>query len=54
MRHRFSGLFIGDELQATKSPYVIVDASKKNIDRSLELLKDEVFIEGDATDIDIL
>ena len=48
------GFYILNELRATKKPYVIVDANKKNIERSLELLKDEVFIEGDATDSDTL
>jgi len=48
------GFYIVNELRATKRPYVIVDANKKNIERSLELLKDEVFIEGDATDSDTL
>ncbi|MGB6872902.1 MAG: potassium channel protein [Dehalococcoidia bacterium] len=48
------GFYIVSELHATKRPLVIVDADKKNIERSLELLKDEVFIEGDATDSDTL
>jgi voltage-gated potassium channel len=48
------GFYIVNELRATKKTYVIVDANKKNIERSLELLKDEVFIEGDATDSDTL
>jgi voltage-gated potassium channel len=44
------GFYIVSELYATKRPHVIVDADKKNIERSLESLQNEVFIEGDATD----
>ena len=48
------GLHIVSELHATKRPLVIVDTDKKNIERCLELSKDEVFIEGDATNSDTL
>jgi voltage-gated potassium channel len=48
------GFHIVSELDATKRPLVIVDTDKKNIERCLELSKDEVFIEGDATNSDIL
>jgi voltage-gated potassium channel len=48
------GFHIVDELHATKRPLVIVDTDKENIERCLELLKDEVFIEGDATNSDTL
>jgi len=48
------GLHIVSELHATKRPLVIVDADKKNIERCLELSRDEVFIEGDATNSDNL
>ena len=48
------GLYIVNELHATKRPHVLVDADKKNIERCLELFQDEVFIEGDATDSDTL
>jgi voltage-gated potassium channel len=44
------GFYIVNELYATKRPHVIVDVDKKNIERSLASLQDEVFIEGDATD----
>ncbi|HEY4711459.1 MAG TPA: NAD-binding protein [Dehalococcoidia bacterium] len=44
------GLYIANELQATKRPYVIIDVNKKNVERNLESLHDPVFIEGDATD----
>jgi voltage-gated potassium channel len=44
------GFYIANELHDTKRPHVIVDVNKKNIERSLESLHDEVFIEGDATD----
>ena len=48
------GCCIANELHATKRPHVIVDVDKKNIERSLESLHDEVFIEGDATDSNTL
>jgi voltage-gated potassium channel len=48
------GSYIVSELKATKRPHVIVDADKKNMERSLESLQDEVFIEGDATDSETL
>jgi voltage-gated potassium channel len=48
------GFYIVSELYATKRPHVIVDVDKKNIERSLASLPDEVFIEGDATDSDTL
>jgi len=48
------GFYIANELYVTKRPYVIVDVDKKNIERSLESLHDEVFIEGDATNSDTL
>lgn len=48
------GFHIVSELHATKRPLVIVDTDKKNIERCLELSKDEVFMEGDATNSDIL
>jgi len=44
------GLYIVSELYATKRPHVIVDANRKNIEKSLESPQGEVFIEGDATD----
>jgi voltage-gated potassium channel len=48
------GFYIVSELYATRRPHVIVDVDKKNIERSLASLPDEVFIEGDATDSDTL
>ena len=48
------GFYIVNELRATKRPHVLVDADKKNIERCLELFKDEVLIEGDATDSETL
>ena len=48
------GCCIANELHATKRPHVIVDVDKKNIERSLGSLHDEVFIEGDATDSNTL
>ena len=48
------GCCIANELHSTKRPLVIVDVNKKNVERSLESLHDEVFIEGDATDSNTL
>jgi voltage-gated potassium channel len=44
------GLHIVNELAATKRPYVMVDMRRESIDRFSEIVKDGVFIEGDATD----
>jgi voltage-gated potassium channel len=48
------GCCIADELHATKRPHVIVDTNKENIVKHLESLQDKVFIEGDATDSNVL
>jgi len=48
------GLHIINELRETKRPHVIIDINKSKIDKSLETMSDEVFIEGDATDNDTL
>lgn len=48
------GCCVANELHATNRPHVIVDVSKKDMDKSLESAQDEVFIEGDATDSDTL
>lgn len=50
----WAGLHIVHELQETKRPHVIVDISKSKIDKSLETMPGETFIEGDATDNDTL
>jgi voltage-gated potassium channel len=48
------GCYIANELHATKRPHVLVDINKNNIEKSLESIHDEVFIEGDATDSNTL
>jgi voltage-gated potassium channel len=48
------GTYIANELHSTRRPHVVVDVSKSNLGASLESFGDEVFIEGDATDSDIL
>jgi voltage-gated potassium channel len=48
------GCYIASELHATKRPHVIVDLNRKSIESSLESFRDEVFIEGDATDSNTL
>jgi voltage-gated potassium channel len=44
------GQHIVNELTATKRPHVMVDVSRENLDKVSEVVKDGVFIEGDATD----
>jgi voltage-gated potassium channel len=44
------GLHIVNELAATKRPHIMVDMSRESIDRFSQVVKDGVFIEGDATD----
>jgi len=44
------GRHIINELIATKRPHVMVDMSRENIDKVSEVVRDGVFIEGDATD----
>jgi voltage-gated potassium channel len=48
------GLYISDELTATKRPHVMVDINKDTIDKILDTAKGRVFIEGNATDNDTL
>ncbi len=48
------GYYIANELHATRRPHVIVDVNRKSIETSLESFRDEVFIEGDATDSNTL
>jgi voltage-gated potassium channel len=46
----WAGHHIVRELRETKRPHVIIDIDANKIDKSLETLSGEVFIEGDATD----
>ncbi|MGZ3494041.1 MAG: potassium channel family protein [Thermodesulfobacteriota bacterium] len=48
------GSYIVKELYSTKRPYVIVDNDKARTERTIGGLRDELFVEGDATDSDIL
>jgi voltage-gated potassium channel len=50
----WTGLHIINELRETKRSHVIIDLDRSKIDKSLEAMSGEVFIEGDATDNDIL
>jgi voltage-gated potassium channel len=50
----WAGLHIINELRETKRSHVIIELDKTIIDRSLQAMPDEIFIEGDATDNDIL
>ena len=50
----WAGLHIINELQDTKRAHVIVDISKSKVDKTLETMPKEIFIEGDATDNDTL
>ncbi len=49
-----AGFHIVNELYATKRLYVAVDTSRNHLESSLETFKDEVFIQGDATDSEVL
>ena len=44
------GKHIADEMDSTGRPYVIVDKDQVNLEKSLEVLKNHIFIAGDATD----
>ncbi|MDD5082128.1 MAG: potassium channel protein [Dehalococcoidales bacterium] len=48
------GLHIASELQAVKQPVVIVDISEEISAKNMKLIKDGIFIEGDATEVDTL
>lgn len=48
------GSYIVKELYRTERPYVILDNDKKKAERIIGRLRDELFVEGDATDSDIL
>jgi voltage-gated potassium channel len=48
------GSHIANELSATKRPYVMIETNKDIIENTLERFKDGIFIEGDATDNDVL
>ena len=48
------GFYIAKELQSTQRPYVIVDNDKAKVERIMGRLKNELFVEGEATDSDIL
>ena len=48
------GSYVITELVETKRPFVIVDISKAEIEKVLETSPDEIFLEGDATDSDVL
>ena len=50
----WAGLHIVNELRETKRDHVIIEMDKVKIDKSLETMPDAVFIEGDATDNDVL
>jgi voltage-gated potassium channel len=48
------GFYVTNELHITKRPYVIVDTDKTKIERALKTFPELLFVEGDATDSDIL
>ena len=48
------GFHVLSELSSTKRTHVIIDRDKAKIERILETFREEPFIEGDATDSDIL
>jgi voltage-gated potassium channel len=48
------GFYIAKELSSTKRTYVIVDNDKAKVERIIGGLENELFVEGDATDSDVL
>jgi voltage-gated potassium channel len=50
----WAGLHIINELRETKRSHVIIDVDRTRVDKNLETMPGEVFIEGDATDNDTL
>jgi len=50
----WAGLHIINEMRETKRPHVIIDSDRNKIDKNLTAMSAEIFIEGDATDNDIL
>jgi voltage-gated potassium channel len=49
-----AGLHIINELRETKRSHVIIDVNHDKVEKTLEAMPGEVFIEGDATDNDTL
>ncbi|MEO5358311.1 MAG: NAD-binding protein [Nitrospirae bacterium YQR-1] len=49
-----NGFYIVDELNATARPSILVDIDKKKIDRVLELCPAQLYIQGDASDNNVL
>jgi voltage-gated potassium channel len=50
----WAGLYIVNELRETKRDHVIIDIDKDKIDKNLGTMPNETFIEGNATDNNIL
>ncbi len=48
------GSYIVKELSSTERPYVIVDNDKAKVERMIGRLRNELYVEGDATDSDTL
>jgi voltage-gated potassium channel len=48
------GFYVANELHTTRRPYVIVEGDKTRIERASKAFQDILFIEGDATENDIL
>jgi voltage-gated potassium channel len=48
------GVHIASELRTTGRPYIIVDVDRKNLEKFIENHENEIFIEGDATEDEVL
>ena len=48
------GLHVINELHSIGLPHVLIDINKSNLEKALELFKDEIFIEGDADENEVL
>ncbi|MBF0466113.1 MAG: NAD-binding protein [Nitrospirae bacterium] len=49
-----NGLYIAGELNLTKRPSVLIDIDMKKIEKMLETCPDQLYIQGDATDNNVL
>jgi voltage-gated potassium channel len=48
------GFYVSNELHSTQRSYVIIDTDKTKVEKALKTFHDLLFIEGDATDNDVL
>lgn len=44
------GFYIAHELHQTNRPYILIDVNREKIERAVEAFREQLFVEGDATD----